>query len=334
MDVSWIDATIARQPLGGLLASQLVAVGDVFQRHLQSSDQEINDLCRHIERYRGKMLRPTLVLLSALAVTGSESEEDLDERHLLLAAVVEMIHMATLVHDDILDESDVRRGGATVNSLNGNEVAVMLGDYLISKAFHLCSTMGQPSINLALGEVTNTLCEGEVIQLHRRNDMDLTEDVYLDLVSRKTGSLIGACCRLGSILSGGTESQCRALDEFGQDMGVAFQITDDVLDLFGETAVTGKSVGRDLDLGKMTLPLLRLRDELGSSRRGEFDHVVQQRDRSGLQELLDGSQAMESTMNCARSLVERAKSRLSVLPEGPALDLMLELADGVLTRQA
>ena len=334
MDVSLIESTIASQPIGGVLASQLIAVGDVFQKHLASSDQEINELCRHIERYRGKMLRPTLVLLSGLAVTGSETSEDLDEKHLLLAAVVEMIHMATLVHDDILDESEVRRGGATVNSLNGNEVAVMLGDYLISKAFHLCSTMGDPSINLALGEVTNTLCEGEVIQLHRRNDMDLPEDVYLDLVSRKTGSLIGACCCLGSVLSNGTEEQCKALDEFGRYMGVAFQITDDVLDLFGETAVTGKSVGRDLDLGKMTLPLLRLRDEIGSQGRDEFDRVVEQRDRTGLQKLLDGSQAMESTMNSARQMVEQAKSRLSVLPEGPALNLMLQLADGVLTRQS
>ena len=334
MGVSLIESTIANQPLGGLLASQLIAVGEVFQRHLGSSDPEINDLCRHIERYRGKMLRPTLVLLSALAVSGSESEEDLDRRHLLLAAVVEMIHMATLVHDDILDESDIRRGGETVNSLNGNEIAVMLGDYLISKAFHLCSTMGDPAINLALGEVTNTLCEGEVIQLHRRNDLDLPEDIYLDLVSRKTGSLIGACCRLGSVLSGGTEIQSKALDDFGRDMGVAFQITDDVLDLFGETAVTGKSVGRDLDLGKMTLPLLRLRDELDSDGRIEFDRVVEQRDRTGLQKLLDDSQAMESTMTSARNMVEQAKSKLSVLPEGPALDFMLQLADGVLTRQS
>lgn len=322
------------RPLGYLLTSELEAVSTLFERHLASKDEDVNNLCVHIERYRGKMLRPTLVLLSSLAVSGSGSEDDLDERHRTLAAVVEMIHMATLVHDDILDESAVRRGGATINSLHGNDVAVMLGDYLISKAFHLCSTLGDPSINLALGEVTNVLCEGEVIQLQRRNDMEMDETLYLDVVGRKTGSLIGACCRLGGVLGGGTDPHCAALRSFGQDMGIAFQITDDVLDLVGETAVTGKTVGRDLDLGKMTLPLIRLRAELNEMNRARFDQTVQARDRAGLQDLLDSSQALNSTMQAARDIVARAKSQLAILPAGPALDLMLELCDGVLTRHS
>ncbi|MDG2424123.1 MAG: polyprenyl synthetase family protein [Phycisphaerales bacterium] len=316
------------------MADQLEAVSTLFEKHLASNDEDVNNLCMHIERYRGKMLRPTLVLLSALAVSGSSSKEDLDDRHRTIAAVVEMIHMATLVHDDILDESEVRRGGATINSLHGNEVAVMLGDYLISKAFHLCSTLGDPSINLALGEVTNILCEGEVIQLQRRNDIEISESLYLDVVGRKTGSLIGACCQMGGVLGGGTKEHCDALQAFGQDMGIAFQITDDVLDLFGETAVTGKSVGRDLDLGKMTLPLIRLRNELNAEDRSKFDVVVQSRDRSGLQDLLDASKALNSTMQAACDIVIRAKSRLEILPDGPARDLMLDLSDGVLTRHS
>ncbi|MAT80113.1 MAG: polyprenyl synthetase [Phycisphaerae bacterium] len=332
--MSLIDTDILNRPIGHLLIDQLDAVCKVFERHLESDDDGVNDLCSHIERYRGKMLRPSLVILSSLAVSGSDSSDDLNERHQIVAAVVEMIHMATLVHDDILDESEVRRGGATINSLNGNEVAVMLGDYLISKAFHLCSTMGDPSINLALGEVTNTLCEGEVIQLQKRHDLDIDESVYLDVVGRKTGSLIGACCHMGAVLGNGNEEHCSALKMFGEEMGIAFQITDDVLDLFGETAVTGKTVGRDLDLGKMTLPLIRLRNSLDSIDREQFDLVVHSRDREGLQKFLDTSSALDSTMQTARDIVVRAKSRLSILPEGPALELLLDLSDRVLIRHA
>jgi octaprenyl-diphosphate synthase len=329
-----IESIHSQQPLAGLLSRQLEAVSVLFQAHLESPHEDVNDLCRQIERYRGKMLRPTLVLLSSLAATGSARESDLGEDQRVLAAVVEMIHMATLVHDDILDESAVRRGGSTVNSLQGNEVAVMLGDYLISNAFHLCSTMGRCEINLALGEMTNELCEGEVIQLTHRHRVDMSEATYLDVVGRKTGSLIGACCQLGGMLTGASDVRCEALRAFGHDMGVAFQITDDVLDLFGKTEVTGKTVGRDLDLGKMTLPLIRLRTRLSDTDRSRFDATVQACDRDGLQQFLENSTALESTMETARELIHRAKDRLEVLPEGPAVDLMLDLADGVLIRTA
>ena len=332
--MSLIEIVISNKPLGILLIEELDMVGEVFKKHLQSHDDDVNDLCSHIERYRGKMLRPTLVILSSLATTGSDSREALDDRHRVLAAVVEMIHMATLVHDDILDESDVRRGGATVNTLHGNDVAVMLGDYLISKSFHLCSTLGDPSINLALGEVTNTLCEGEVIQLQNKNDLDMKQDVYLDIVGRKTGSLIGACCHLGAVLGGGDDEHCESLRLFGEEMGIAFQIIDDVLDLMGKTEETGKSVGRDLDLGKMTLPLIRLRDGLDEKGRHEFDRIVRSRDRSDLIELLNSSNALEETMETARGIVSKAQSRLNVLPDGPARELLLELSKGVLTRHS
>ncbi|MBG84661.1 MAG: polyprenyl synthetase [Phycisphaerae bacterium] len=332
--MSLIDTVISNKSLGILLVEELDLIGDVFKKHLHSQDDDVNDLCMHIERYRGKMLRPTLVILSSLATMGSDSREALDDRHRVLAAVVEMIHMATLVHDDILDESDVRRGGATVNSLHGNDVAVMLGDYLISKSFHLCSTLGDPSINLALGEVTNTLCEGEVIQLQNKNDLDMKQDVYLDIVGRKTGSLIGACCYLGAVLGGGDDEHCESLRLFGEEMGIAFQITDDVLDLMGKTEITGKSVGRDLDLGKLTLPLIKLRDGLDESGRREFNRIVGSRDKSDLIELLNSSNALNETMKTAREMVVKAQSRLDVLPAGPARELLLELSKSVLTRHS
>lgn len=332
--MSLSEIVISNESLGLLLVNELNEIGDVFKNHLHSRDDDVNDLCTHIERYRGKMLRPTLVILSSMATAGSDTAETLDDRHRVLAAVVEMIHMATLVHDDILDESEVRRGGSTVNTLHGNDVAVMLGDYLISKSFHLCSTLGDPSINLALSEVTNTLCEGEVIQLQNKNDLDMEQDVYLDIVGRKTGSLIGACCHLGAVLGGGDDQHCEALRLFGIEMGIAFQITDDVLDLMGKTEITGKSVGRDLDLGKLTLPLIKLRDGLDAEARKKFNQIVRSKDRSDLIELLNSSGALDQTMDMAHQIVAKAQARLKVLPAGPARELLLELSKGVLTRHS
>ena len=217
-------------PIAALIEEQLQQVSIIFERQLASDLSAVNALCLHIENYRGKMLRPTLVLLSGLAggvlpCNGSS----LSIKHRTIAAVAEMIHMATLVHDDVLDEADIRRGGSTVNRLWGNETAVMLGDYLISNAFHLCSTVDDPSINLTLGEVTNTLCEGELIQLYHRNDCGLDEETYLEIIRRKTASLIAECCRLGASISGADPRICDAMKNYGGALGVAFQIQDDLL---------------------------------------------------------------------------------------------------------
>ncbi|MBL9140440.1 MAG: polyprenyl synthetase family protein, partial [Phycisphaerae bacterium] len=150
------------QDIAAALLQHQAAAAALFERQLASDLPPVNTLCMHVERYRGKMLRPAMVFLSGLACG------EVGERHHVVAAPGDMIHMATLVHDDVMDEAEIRRKGYTVNHLRGNEVAVMLGDYLISKAFHLCSQAGDPSINTRLGEVTNTLCEGELVQLHHR----------------------------------------------------------------------------------------------------------------------------------------------------------------------
>ena len=165
-DIAGVDSTLISR-----LMVELDDVSTIFDRQLASDFPPVNTLSVHISRYQGKMLRPTLVLISGMAV--DESVVDSSHHHRTIGAVTEMIHMATLVHDDVLDESRIRRGGATINALHGNEMAVMLGDYLISNAFHLCSTLGDQSLNLRLGEITNTLCEGEIVQLHNRENLDL-----------------------------------------------------------------------------------------------------------------------------------------------------------------
>ena len=218
--------------LGDQIATEMSAVSDVFEKHLECEHDSINKLCVYLEKYRGKMLRPSLVMLCGLATGGS-----LGNDHRVIAAVVEMIHMATLVHDDVLDESEVRRRGKTINELYGNEMAVMLGDYLISNSFHLCSTIGNPVINTFLGGVTNTLCEGELIQLHNRNNLNIDVDTYDTIVRKKTASLIGASCRLGALLSGADDDVICGMERFGVASGIAFQITDDVLDLVAQDLI-------------------------------------------------------------------------------------------------
>ncbi|MCI0364476.1 MAG: polyprenyl synthetase family protein [Phycisphaerales bacterium] len=344
------------EPIASALAAQLDQVTVIFERQLASDMSAVNKLCMHVEQYRGKMLRPTLVLLSGFAAAPAPAQEVrsqrsevsqaslsphdlrpltsdlLTEKHRIVAAVVEMIHMATLVHDDVLDEAAVRRRGRTVNDLWGNEMAVILGDYLISNAFHLCSTIGDPAINLALGDVTNTLCEGELVQLHHRDDYSIDEALYLEIVRRKTASLIGECCRLGAMLSGAPERISKAMKNFGIALGIAFQIQDDLLDLIGDQGVVGKSLGKDLDKGKLTLPVIYQLADSEPADRGEALRLIMERDAASLRLLLIESGAVARTAATAKGFVSQAKSELAAAPAGPARDYLGVLAESVASR--
>ena len=307
---------------------EMAAVSEVFEKHLECEHESINELCAYLEKYRGKMLRPSLVMLCGLAAGGS-----LGNDHRVVAAVVEMIHMATLVHDDVLDESEIRRRGKTINELYGNEMAVMLGDYLISNSFHLCSTIGNPGINTLLGGVTNTLCEGELIQLHNRNNLGIDVNTYDTIVRKKTASLIGASCRLGALLSGADERVMSGMERFGVASGIAFQITDDVLDLVGDEDVVGKSVGRDLEKGKFTLPVIIALEDADDERRRILFRLIDDRNLLGLREeiRLDGS--IDKAIARAGDLVRDAKMELDAVPDSQAKDLLCRLADGILERR-
>ena len=316
------------------ITDALDEVESVFRTQLESDFPAVNDLCRHVERYRGKRLRPILTLLSGLAAAGGDPERGLTARHATLGAVIEMIHMATLVHDDVLDEAEVRRRGKTVNRLRGNETAVMLGDYLISNAFHLCSSLGDPSLNLDLGAVTNTVCEGELLQLHHRDDLSLDERTYLAIVRRKTASLVGACGRLGARLAGGSPQSEAALEAFGGAAGVAFQIQDDLLDLTGDPEIVGKTLGRDLGKGKLPLPSVLLLASAEAADRDDVLAAIVARDSGMLRTALMRFGAIEATLERARGFVREAKANLEVLPESPARDLLGSLADAVLDRSS
>ena len=308
------------------LAPLLAEVGKAFERQLASDLPPVNTLCRHVERYRGKMLRPTMVFLCGQAFG------PVGERHVIVAATCEMIHMATLVHDDVLDEAEVRRKGHTVNHLRGNEVAVMLGDYLISNAFHLCSRAGDPVLNLRLGEVTNTLCEGELVQLSHREDLSLDERTYFEIVRRKTAVLIGACCELGAQLSGAPADAVAALRRFGEGIGVAFQIQDDLLDLEGRQDVVGKSLGRDLEKGKLTLPVIIHLAQASGEVRERTIEAIRARDGAALLAELTASGSLAAARSRAVELVAAARTELRHVPAGVSRDALDAAAMAIVHR--
>lgn len=326
-------------PLTHFMAEELRQVDRIFRAQLESDLPPVNRLCSYIERYRGKMLRPALTLLSGVAaspVLEVDALPELSESHRTVAAVVEMIHMATLVHDDVLDEASVRRQGATVNYLHGNEAAVLLGDYLISNAFHLCSTLGRPEINRRIGQVTNATCAGELLQLHHRQHWSIDEATYYTIIERKTAALIGVCCELGASLSGAPGTIVSALSEYGRRVGIAFQIQDDLLDLSGEEATVGKNVAKDLEKSKLTLPLILYLRAAGPVEREEMLSFVTSditppvlmmvRDR------LTAAGCINSSRIAANAHINAARDALSQVTPGPGRQMLADLADLLASR--
>lgn len=336
------------EPVGMVLAQRLLGVQACFDRQLQSDLPPVRDLCRHIERYRGKMLRPTLVLLCGLAAaepTGMPVGEQLREAHEMVGAVCEMVHMATLVHDDVLDDADVRRRGETVNRLHGNEAAVILGDYLIASAYHLCSRIDAHSA-LAVAGASAVMCGGELLQLHHRNDLSLDEPTYFEIVERKTAALISVACELGAYHTIARTAPHRSGDiasifaVFGRAVGVAFQIQDDVLDLTGEESVVGKSLHKDLEKGKLTLPVIHHLGVASDSTRGQtlrlLESVAEHRASPEailqLARAVHGTGSIEYARATARRYVATAKGALGAISPSPALRVLTLLADAVVTR--
>jgi len=326
------------------LARRLADVEARFGAELLSDLPNVNTLAEHVERYRGKMLRPTLVIASAMAAYPErDADKAFQEWVTIVATVAEMVHMATLVHDDILDEAEMRRRGATINHLRGNEAAVMLGDYLISHAYHLCSAIPTPAASRAIAAATNTVCEGELLQLHHREDWSLNERTYFEIIRRKTASLCGVCCRMPSVLATGQANGqetilARTMFDFGEKLGIAFQIVDDVLDLTGDAEVVGKSLGRDLAKGKLTLPLIRhLAQADPAARSGLIADLQQGADDDAVARLRDalaGGDGLQYARQRAVGMVDDAKQALlEHLPETAARQLLLEMADAVITRR-
>lgn len=312
-----------------VLAEDMEAVRELFSQELFSDLPLVNERIEQVGKFRGKMLRPGLVLLCGRACGA------ISRSHHVVATVVEMIHMAALIHDDVLDQSQVRRRGATLNELYGNETAILAGDFLLSHAFSLCSQLASQRLCAIIAAATNMMCEGEIMQVAHVGDWDLSEDEYFQIISRKTASLCGTSCRLGVECAGGSDELAGALDDYGCNLGLAFQITDDLLDLTGTEGVVGKTLGRDLLQGKLTLPLIRARQMLRGPARQELMKLLTRKPQENLERIrtiVSDCGSVDSVLVSASEYINRAVSKLTVLPNGPEREALNNVAQFIVDR--
>jgi len=330
MSGSTLDADIRKALLDQLYApvrDQMLQVEQMLARQLSSDDAHVEALVKYAQRLSGKRLRPALVLLSGQAV-GRLSRD-----HIVLATVMEMIHTATLVHDDVLDEADLRRHEETVNARWSNETSVLLGDFLFTHSFYLASTLETTYACRRIGESTNIVCDGELRQIHHRRNFHLTEEEYLRIIDAKTAELTACCCRLGAHYAGGGDQVEKQLTRYGRHLGIAFQIIDDLLDLTGSEEVVGKSLGSDLQKQKMTLPLIRLLELADPGDHRQILSLVQNGQCRALLPWLQRYEAIDYARQKAAAHVRLACENLSGLAESDSLRVLLEMANFVVARE-
>ena len=324
------DASRLLDVLYAPIQEELAGVEEILSRELRSKYPFVDELVRHGFRLGGKRLRPALVLLAGKAA-GKITRE-----HLVLAAVVEMIHTATLVHDDVLDQASIRRHLDTVNSRWGNEASVLLGDYLFTHSFYLASTLDSPFACQTIGRATNIVCEGELRQIASRGQFGLSEADYLGIIEAKTAELCACCCRLGSHYAGATAEVEESLARFGRSLGIAFQIVDDLLDLQGDEATTGKSLGTDLEQQKPTLPVIRLLDRVDGDQRSQLIAILSRSEnhrRVELEPWLAKSDSLTYTRTQAEAFAARARDELACLDASPARDVLASMTEFVVQRR-
>jgi octaprenyl-diphosphate synthase len=315
----------------GPIAAELVEVERRLQQELRHSDPYIDELARHSFRIGGKRLRPALLLLSARLIG------EINDDHRTLAAVVEMVHTATLVHDDVLDDAVVRRHCETMNARWDNHSSILLGDFLFTHAFAMASSLDDVFACRALSDATNKVCEGELRQTAARGEFWLSRRDYLEIVEAKTADLCACCCELGVRYAGGSPADGKRLAAFGRDLGIAFQIADDLLDLEGDELVTGKSLGTDLAHQKMTLPLIFLRDRAAEADAARLQALFDERDPAHtalLVDWLEESGALREARRTAEEYAQQAAAELASLPDSPAKQTLLEVARFVVAREA
>ena len=295
------------QPIG----TELPRVEEALASQVQGFDHRLGDYVQYVLSGTGKRLRPSLALLAGGA-TGRVTEE-----HITLAVIVELIHVATLIHDDVLDEADLRHRLPTSNSRWGNEVSVLLGDCLFAHALRLAASYSTTVVCRKISEATNTVCSGEILQTQRRFSLDLTLDQYLNILNMKTGALFAVSCELGAILNGAPVPVVKCMHEFGTNLGIAYQIYDDCVDIFGQERQAGKSLGTDMKKGKLTLPFLLLLQHVNSSKREELGAMIfrnSQQEQQHLLRLVLGNGVVGESLAAIDTYISRAQTSLTGLP--------------------
>ncbi|MCH8212869.1 MAG: polyprenyl synthetase family protein [Proteobacteria bacterium] len=318
-------------PLTALVADDMRAVNQLIVQRMHSPVAMIPQLAGHIVAAGGKRLRPLLTLASA-RMCGYAGR-----RHIALAASVEFIHTATLLHDDVVDESDLRRGLASANAVWGNKASVLVGDFLLSRSFELMVEDGSLSVLSILSRASSLIAEGEVLQLTTQNDTETGETQYQEVIKAKTAQLFAAACRIGAIIAARPKVEEDALETFGMNLGIAFQLTDDVLDYSAKQIALGKTVGDDFREGKITLPVIlafRRGDEAERAfwrrtletldqRQGDLERAV---------DLMEKHKALADTVERARHYGAIARDGLGIFADGPEKSALVEIIDFCIER--
>jgi octaprenyl-diphosphate synthase len=311
-----------------LCTDEMSSVNRLIRSSLDSNVVLIRQVAEYIIGSGGKRMRPMLVVLAAKACgyTGSS--------HITAAAIIEFIHTATLLHDDVVDESDLRRGKESAHSVWGNAASVLVGDFLYSRSFQMMVTLDSMRTMEVLSDATNTIAEGEVEQLLNMHDPEISEESYFSVIEKKTAKLFEAACQLGAVLAGKPELE-EPMAVFGRELGAAFQVADDVLDYTADAEMLGKNIGDDLAEGKPTLPLILSRKYLDADQQSIIDETIRQGgiDRiEQITELINSSGALTESMEVAQARSQAAKQAIAALPDSPWKDAMVSLASYSVSR--
>ncbi|MHC4124049.1 MAG: polyprenyl synthetase family protein [Planctomycetota bacterium] len=310
-----------------LVNEDLQRVKDVIARSLSSNNSSISKLLGTFNSCSGKMIRPALVLLTGKCCG------KVTKQHINVSAVIEMIHNATLLHDDVIDEGQKRRGFPTVNNLSGNETAVLMGDFLLSRASRLCSEL-EPPVYKKITDVMARICEGELKQITQKRNWQLSEPEYIDIITDKSASLFSCCCYLGAYLAGADEKQTQALESFGLNTGIAFQITDDLLDITGDESQLGKTLGCDADKCKLTLPLIHLLTKISGNEKDEIMLKLNDlsRNKEALIEILRSMASFEYVCGRASKFISKAVGFLDGLENSNAKSTLIQATEFIIER--
>ena len=326
------SANSAYLELKNLLGNKLQKVENLIQEKLKSEVNLIQKMSNHHLRSGGKRLRALLTLESA-KLTGYKE----DKRDINLAACVELIHSATLLHDDVIDESELRRGVKTTNSVWGNQSSILVGDYLLSRCFEMMVEDGDLEVLKLLSSTSSKIAQGEVLQLQHKGEADLLEETYIDIINLKTASLFSAATKTGACLSGSNEKEKKALESYGRNLGLAFQIADDALDFYAKEKLFGKEIGKDFFEGKVTLPMIIIFQKGNKEEKNFLNEIMRkekrtEQDFSNTLSLINKYKAVEATFKKAEYFVNVSYDALAIFPDNEDKKILQNLTSFSLNR--
>lgn len=329
-----MNQAVSMKQILDLVRDDLARVEKTIGLEAIGSVGAINTISHHMQAAGGKRLRPILLLLSSRLISSSTKTT---EEAIQLAAVVELIHTSTLIHDDVIDEAEIRRGRPSANALWGNQMSILAGDWLYMQAFQIAMRQRNFNVLDILIGLAQMMVEGELLQLDRLGKIDITEADYMELVDRKTASLFNSCCRLGAMAGGASDAQAARLGDFAWNLGMAFQLVDDILDFTSKEIILGKPVGNDLAEGKVTLPLLYALKETTREETRQIDTILKDRnyDRvpfTTVLEIIEKYNGVEKAHERARHFTDRAREIIEEFPDSPYRKAVLNVADIITDR--